>query len=99
MKFNLFSQLGSTNSSDRLFFGFIVFIGLVVAYIFYNNHTPPVIADPAPASDLETKMQNLNIDLKLLDRISESGLEVFGDIPGRPASAGKDDLFAPGSGR
>lgn len=99
MKLNLFSQLGPTSSSDRLFFGLIIFVGLVVAYIFYSNHTPPVIGDPAPASELEAKMQALNIDFRLLDRISESGLEVYGDIPVRPASGGKDDLFAPGAGR
>lgn len=90
---SLFKSSGASGS-DGLFFGLIIFVGLVLAYIFNVNHTPTLLSAPAAISDLEKQTQAITLDLKVLDRITDSGLLVYGDIPIKPSSAGKDDLFA-----
>ena len=92
---NLTTNKKGTSSSDSLFLGLIIFVGLVVAYLFYSSHTPNLPSSLAPKKEPEISFERLKLNFKLLDKISEQGLITYGELPIRPASGGKDDLFAP----
>lgn len=87
-----------TGSSENLFIGLIIFIGLALAYIFYSNAAPVSIdplLEPSVREQIDPKIETLSLDFSVFDHILFKQLKIFGLIPVKPGQTGRDNPFAP----
>ena len=94
------SKPKTKSSTDNLFAGLIIFVGLVLGYLLYSSYPDglfgAVAATLAPKlDDLGQRVEKLDLRFTVLDRIASSQLEIFGEIPVTPGTTGKEDLFSP----
>ncbi len=85
-------------SSENLFIGLIIFLGLVIAYVLYSGSTPAVIdlsLQPSVKENFAPEIENLSLDFSIFDRILFKQLKIFGVIPVKPGQTGRDNPFAP----
>lgn len=84
-------------SSDNLFAGLIIFVGLALGYFFYSNASNPVAPAPSVSSrqEIPADINSVHLDFSIFNNVLFQQLKVFGAVPVSPGQSGRDNPFAP----
>lgn len=81
--------------SSNVFGLLIIILGIIAGYIFYTNLIKPAIPVAPRAYEDLLRFRNVSFDFSVIDRAAFENLSVFGELPVRPGSTGRQDIFAP----
>lgn len=88
------------SNSGSLFVGLIIFLGLIVGYFMYSGGVafvsqPSFVSVTSPDQEKITKLESINLDLSIFDKIAFKQLKIFGSIPVNQGKVGKSNPFSP----